>query len=352
MKLKNFFLSACLLAAMTVSAQEVASPWKFSGLVGLNASATGLVNWAAGGNNNVSGLAFGKLNLDYAENDLSWNTTLDLEYGLTYVDQKYDKLQKSSDRINFSTKFGWQFANKIFLAASAGFQSQFAYGLTYPGDGTDGDIISKFLAPSTTTISVGLDYKPVDFFSLYFSPVAGQISTAYVGDGVEAKNAGLRESLQAKYGTFYFDKVTNDIVYRNYNAELGLNLKAALNYSYKDLKIISTLGLFTPYKWDKVMMYYDANSDANYTELGLKDAGIAAADAVELGYRDNNRRFGNFDVNWDFAISYQFLKCLNVTFSSSLKYINGVKIADKDGLNAKERVQFMGVLGLGVGYSF
>ena len=75
-----------------------------------------------------------------------------------------------------------------------------------------------------------------------------------------------------------------------------------------------------------------------------------------LGYRDNNRRFGNFDVDWDVAISYQFLKCLNVTLSTSLKYYNGVKIEkfDKAGnsLGAAERVQFKSILGLGVGYSF
>ena len=60
---------------------------------------------------------------------------------------------------------------------------------------------------------------------------------------------------------------------------------------------------------------------------------------------------GNFDVDWDAAISYQFLKCLNVTLSTSLKYYNGVKIADKNG-DLAERVQFKGILGLGVGYSF
>ena len=74
-----------------------------------------------------------------------------------------------------------------------------------------------------------------------------------------------------------------------------------------------------------------------------------------IGYRDNNRRFGNFDVDWDAAISYQFLKCLNVTLSTSLKYYNGVKIdkLDKEGNpTSAERVQFKGILGLGIGYSF
>ena len=97
------------------------------------------------------------------------------------------------------------------------------------------------------------------------------------------------------------------------------------------MKIITSVGLFTPYAWDKTEMF---DAEKNF-----------------IGYRDNNRRVGNFDVDWDAAISYQFLKCLNVTLSTSLKYYNGVKIADANGILA-ERVQFKGTLGLGVGYSF
>ena len=142
--------------------------------------------------------------------------------------------------------------------------------------------------------------------------------------------------MQEKYATWAYSKEANadgtyDKIYKNAKAELGLSFKGGINYTYKDLKIITTVGLFTPYAWDKTEM---------------KDAS-----GKFIGYRDNNRRFGNFDVDWDAAISYQFLKFLNVTLSTSLKYYNGVKIADKEGVSA-ERVQFKGILGLGVGYSF
>lgn len=350
MKNKIFTLFACLMAASFVFAQEAekVSPWKFSGLVGLNASATGLVNWTAGGNNNISGLAFGKLNLDYAQDNLAWNTALDMEYGLTWVDQANDKLQKSSDRINFSTKFGYQFADKLYVSAQAAFQSQFANGRKYDGTEAEDPIISKILAPSYTDISVGLDYKPASFFSLYFSPVSGRISTAYISDAYAQKYGIDPQALQESYGIWHYatDPMNAEAfvkVYDNVRAELGLNLKAALNYQYKDLKLMSTIALFTPYKWDKEALYKDAD--------GVFYA-VEAEGREFVGYRDNNRRFGRFDVNWDCAISYQFLKCLNVTLSTNLKYINGVMIADKNGENAKERVQFQGVLGLGVGYSF
>ena len=335
------FLLLIIITCVSVSlcaqeAESTPSPWSCSGVVGLNASATGLVNWAAGGNNNINGVAFGKVRLLYSEKDFAWETNLNLEYGMSYIDQKGDAFQKSSDVIDFKTKFGWQFHKAWYLAASAGFKSQFAFGRAYDGTDAADPIISKFLSPSYTDVSVGIDWKPNSIFSLYLSPVAGQITTAYVGDAVENANPGLRQQMQEKYGTWVYSKEENadgtfDKIYRNCKAELGLTFKGAINYTYKDLKIITSLGLFTPYTWDKTEMK-DANGNF-------------------IGYRDNNRRFGNFDVDWDAAISYQFLKCLNVTLSTSLKYYNGVKIANKDGI-AAERVQFKGILGLGVGYSF
>jgi hypothetical protein len=128
--------------------------------------------------------------------------------------------------------------------------------------------------------------------------------------------------MQEKYATWVYSKEENadgtyDKIYKNAKAELGLSFKGGINYTYKDLKIITTLGLFTPYAWDKTEMK-DANDKF-------------------IGYRDNNRRFGNFDVDWDTSISYQFLKCLNVTLSTSLKYYNGVKIADAEGRAALHR---------------
>jgi len=370
---KSLFLLACTLCATMTFAQEAETPeapkpWKVSGVVGLNANATGLWNWAAGGNNAVAGVTFGKLRLIYAENSLSWESNLDVEYGLSWVDQKYDKLQKTSDHLKFDSKFGWEFAPTWFLTASAAFQTQMDLGRAYPGDGSVGAINSMILAPSYTDISVGIDWKKsvngADF-SIYLSPIAGRISTAYVSDknndkytkemldaGIYTVDQDFRTTLQEANGTWYFDEA-NVKQYRNCLAELGLNFKGTINYTYKDLKLATAVTLFTPYKWDKVKIYeYEG---VNYTGPQMENMGYDIAKATDLGYRDNNRRFGNFDVDWTFMLSYQFLKCLNVTLSTNLKYINGLKIdkVDEEGnVHAAERVQFMGVLGLGVGYSF
>lgn len=414
---KLFSLLVCTLAAVTLSAQTVdkatvtsnadaaakaatdlkkvdtgEKAWKFDGSLGLNAAATGLVNWAAGGKNNVNGIAYVKLHLLYHKDAIAWETNFDTDFGMTWIDQDEDALQKSSDNIKLATKFGWEFKENWYLTALAGFQSQYAIGRDYVTGYNNP--ISKWLAPSYTDISVGIDwkksYKGADF-SIYLSPIAGRISTAYVSEawnrkyteemalssyqtaidnattdaerqlaqlaydgakelygrgGYEAyveTQKDFRSTLQEKYGTYTYNKETGAKELRDFRAELGLSFKGAIAYTYKDFKVSTTLALFTPYQgkgynvremWEKENPGLDWADSGNYFE-----------------YSNNNRYFGHFDVDWDVAMSYQFLKCLQVTLQTSLKYYNGTLIANHEGIQS-ERVQFKGVIGLGVGYSF
>ena len=378
---KLFSLLVCTLAAVSLSAQTVDKAtvtsnadaaakaatdlkkvdtgdkaWKFDGSLGLNAAATGLVNWAAGGKNNVNGIAYVKLHLLYHKDAIAWETNFDTDFGMTWIDQDEDALQKSSDNIKLATKFGWEFKKNWYLTALAGFQSQYALGRDYVTGYNNP--ISKWLAPSYTDISVGIDwkksYKGADF-SVYLSPIAGRISTAYVSEAWNkkyneeyAKETGdntydFRTALQEKYGTYTYNKETGAKELRDFRAELGLSFKGAIAYTYKDFKVSTTLALFTPYQ----------GKGYNVREMWEKEnPGMAWADSGNyFEYSNNNRYFGHFDVDWDVAMSYQFLKCLQVTLQTSLKYYNGTLIANHEGIQS-ERVQFKGVIGLGVGYSF
>ena len=414
---KLFSLFVCTLAAVTLSAQTVdkatvtsnadaaakaatdlkkvdtgEKAWKFDGSLGLNAAATGLVNWAAGGKNNVNGIAYVKLHLLYHKDAIAWETNFDTDFGMTWIDQDEDALQKSSDNIKLATKFGWEFKENWYLTALAGFQSQYAIGRDYVTGYNNP--ISKWLAPSYTDISVGIDwkksYKGADF-SVYLSPIAGRISTAYVSEAWNKKyteemalssyqtaidnattdaeraaaqlmydgakelygNGGyealvetqkdFRSTLQEKYGTYTYNKETGAKELRDFRAELGLSFKGAIAYTYKDFKVSTTLALFTPYQgkgYNVREMWLKENLGLNWTDSGNY-----------FEYSNNNRYFGHFDVDWDVAMSYQFLKCLQVTLQTSLKYYNGTLIANHEGVQS-ERVQFKGVIGLGVGYSF
>ena len=377
-------VALCLFAAFNLCAQEVdkavvtgnadaaakagadlqklenaEKAWKFDGTLGLNAAATGLVNWAAGGKNNVNGIAYVKLHLLYHKDAIAWETNFDTDFGLTWIDQKEDAFQKSSDNIKLATKFGWEFKPTWYLTVLGSFQSQYALGRNYK-EGYN-NIISKWLAPSYTDISVGIDWKKsyngADF-SIYLSPIAGRITTAYIGDSWNKKysqeymdhNPGvtdydLRTVLQESCGTYKYN-ADGDKVYRNARAEFGLSFKGSIAYTYQDFKLSTTLALFTPYqgKGFDVQEAYDKKHGAGAWET------LSEADRY-FKYSNKNRHFGQFDVDWDVALSYQFLKCLQVTLQTSLKYYPGTLIADKDG-NLGERCQFKGVIGLGVGYSF
>ena len=146
-------------------------------------------------------------------------------------------------------------------------------------------------------------------------------------------DGGLERVLKEKYAVWKYDDNDKPNFDSNTRAELGFSVKAAMNYSIKDLKVTSTLGLYTPYAWDSKMI-----------NIGTDEKPI-------MRRRDNGRCIGNFDVDWDVALSYQLFKCLQMTFSTSMKYYNGVMIADKDG-NEAERLQFKTILGVGVGYNF
>ena len=327
--------------------------WKFDGTVGLNAAATGLVNWAAGGKNNVNGIAYAKLHLLYHKNAVAWETNFDTDFGMTWIQQQEDPLQKSSDNIKLATKFGWEFKETWYLTVLGSFQSQYALGRDYITGYNP--VISKWLAPSYTDISVGIDwkksYKGADF-SIYLSPVAGRITTAYIGDAWNKKysdeyNAAmgttdydLRQSLKEKYGVAHYDNAGNLVYDRNARAEFGLSFKGSIAYTYQDFKIGTTLALFTPYqgKGYNLKDIYEAEHGAG-TYTGYYE------------YSNMNRHFGMFDVDWNVMLSYQFLKCLQITLQTDLKYYPGTLIANSDGVEA-ERVQFKGVIGLGVGYSF
>jgi len=390
MQKKFLSVALCLMAALTMTAQDVdkakvtgnaeaaakagadlkkleagEKAWKFDGTIGLNASATSLVNWAAGGKNNVNGIAYAKLHLLYHKNAIAWETNFDTDFGMTWIDQKEDALQKSSDNIKLATKFGWEFKTNWYLTVLGSFQSQYALGRNY----TEGynNVISKWLAPSYTDISVGIDYKysvnGADF-SVYLSPIAGRITSAYISNAWNKKYSeefdkengttgyDLRTELQQLNGTYTYDKEGNK-QFRDFRAEFGLSLKGAIAYTYKDFKLSTTLTLFTPYQGKgfdvKEAWLTGKNSDGTQrTEL---DWDNLPANERYFRYSNNNRQFGNFDVDWDVALSYQFLKCLQVTLQTNLKYYNGTLIANKDGVEA-ERVQFKGMIGLGVGYSF
>jgi len=293
---------------------DSAKHWKCTGMVGLNAAQTALVNWAAGGNNNVTGFVYGNLTLSYKKDKWTWDSNLDTELGLMYSgDYVHYPWRKANDKLNFTTKVGYQMHPQWYLTLLGSFRSQYAPGMDYKGvdagDSIRPTLISKWLSPSYTDLALGVEYRPNDIFTIGVYPVAGRLTTC------------LEPTLRSHYGL----SKREDGTYKPVMLNMGLRINGGINYTLvKNLKIISTITLFTPY--------------------------------TARIHDEDGQKFGNFDVDWDVAISYSFLKVFSVSLMTSLKYYDRVMIDGpawgKYGDHPRARVQFKEVVGLGIGYSF
>ncbi|MDR0205670.1 MAG: DUF3078 domain-containing protein [Bacteroidales bacterium] len=292
-------ISASYNSIDSLRTQKWKDYWKFSGTVGLKVSQTQLINWAAGGNSNFTGISYVNLTLNYKKGKIAWDTNLDTDFGAVYSsDFNAYKWRKGSDKIDFKTIFGYEISPKEhiksmwFIAANGSFKSQYMAGYKFPEDNTR-ILVSNWLSPSYTNLSVGINWKWKELVSLYYSPVAGLVTTCV--------DSLLRSSLKIPV-----DKPAT--------ASLGMTFRAGITYNHvKNLKISTTLQLYTP-------------------------------------YTDDEQEFGFFNVDWDVMVTYQFLKVLNVSLTTNLKYYPKVKF-DEPG-KPEKRVQFQEIFGLGVAYSF
>ena len=110
--------------------------WKYSGITSLNLSQLSLTNWAAGGDNSLSGNALVKLSADYDDGTLNWDNDLILGFGL--IKQGGDPTRKSDDQIELSSKFGYKAGEgNWFYSALLGFKPNLPWVMTIQEKKTD-----------------------------------------------------------------------------------------------------------------------------------------------------------------------------------------------------------------------
>lgn len=296
---KIVLLFAIALTAMAASAQEATDAdtlWKFSGTTSLNLSQLSLTNWAAGGDNSISGNALINLNANYATDKTSWENKLILGFGL--IKQGDDPTRKSDDQIDFASKLGLKASDKWFYAALLGFNTQFAEGYDRPGD-DDRMKISNFMAPGYLSFSLGMDYKPSEAFSLFLSPLSSKFTFVLDDDLSEAGSFGLDPAQKSR-------------------GELGAYIKMA----YKQ-EILKNVTLDT-----KIDLF------SNYLE---------------------NPQY--IDVNWDLLLTFKINEYLSASLLTQLIYDWDIKFGEDttgDGEydTFSEKVQFKELFGLGLTYNF
>lgn len=269
--------------------EEPVSYWSHNGLTGINFSQSTFSNWSQGGENSLAGNIYLNGSLNYKKDNTSWTNDLIANFGMIYT--QANDWRKNIDNLNLASKFGTKMTDKLDLAALLDFRTQMANGYNYSTD--PARKVSSFLTPAYLNISVGLDYKPNEHLSFYYSPVAGK--TTFVADTLFSTKYGLQPNHYARF-------------------ELGSTFKAACNYlAWKDkITLKSAIDLFTAY----------------------------------------DDSFGNIDVNWDLLLGFNLTKYFSVTFQSALRYDDDIKTFDEEGNQHGAKVQFKEVIGLGLSYSF
>ncbi len=152
---------------------ETDTLWKYHGVTSLNISQISLSNWAAGGENSVSGNALVQISADYDNGTMNWDNDLIMGFGL--IRQGNDPTRKSDDKFDISSKFGFRASKNWFYSGLVGFRTQFTEGYDRPGD-VDRIKISNWLAPGYINVSAGMDFKPNEEVSLLIAPLTGKIT--------------------------------------------------------------------------------------------------------------------------------------------------------------------------------
>src|ERR1044071_98401 len=163
--MKHSYVIFVLLIAFQFATAQADSPKQdttvhYGGLLALNFTQVSLNNWAAGGQNSMSGNAIVNYFSNYKKGKDVFDKNIDLAYGLV-MQGRDSKAVKSDDKIDVGTKYGHLAVDHWYYSALLNFRSQFAPGYNYPNDSV---VISRFLAPGYFILAIGMDYKPTDYF--------------------------------------------------------------------------------------------------------------------------------------------------------------------------------------------
>lgn len=265
--------------------------WKLGGVFNLNVNQGTLSNWSAGGdkfsfslNSYLNVFAF------YKKDKHSWDNGLDLAYGVVNTTSLGSR--KASDRIDLLSKYGYALSSKWNASALLNLRTQFAKGYAYSKTATGLDtfsVISKTFAPAYVLVSVGLDYKPSNNFSLFISPVTER--WVIVNDALIAPLFGLTTGKNAKNELGAF-------LSANYTAKLGSN------FVYK-----SKLDLFSNYKQNPQ----------------------------------------NIDIYWTNAVTAKLTRYINFSFNLDMIYDDNTQNVNPAKGPAPQWLQLMGI---GFAYNF
>lgn len=243
--------------------------WKTGGLYNFNLSQSSLSNWAAGGDNfNLAFTSYFNYYAFYQKPKHTWDNNIDLNLG--YMQSSNLGGRKNDDRFDLISKYGYKIdsVGKLYVSGLFNMRSQVFDGYAFSGN--NATFISSFLSPAYIILSAGVDYKPNNQLSVFFSPLTSR-STLVL-------NKILSE--QGKYGVDTGKK---------FKRETGLFV--TVNYNNNFTPTIAYRG-----RADFFSNYYEKPENVNLYMTNLFTFKIhknfSATYSLDLMYDDKIRIFG------------------------------------------------------------
>ena len=273
--------------------------WKFGAFGAINLNQAAFVNWAPGGTNSISIALVGNAFANYKYKKWYWDNSFDASWGILYSNKRFTK---NDDRLELFSKAGREINKSFFVAAMMRFNSFFSPNYNYSSNNGIYPLTSYFAAPAYLFLSLGIDYKPTKYLSLYLSPATGKFTFIQPDPNINRIAYGL----------------DSNAVYRG---EFGAYLTAILN---KD--IIKNVNL-----WSRIDLFN------NFTD---KDK--------------PNRK--NIDVDWQVRLNMKISKFFAASLYTQLIYDHNtaISVPQNDGSTklVNSKVQFRQNLGIGLSYKF
>jgi hypothetical protein len=267
--------------------EEEVKPWKLGGVGSFTFSQFASDKWQGAPDNSLTGITILNLFANYKKDStLNWENALNFNYGIQRINKE---TQKTEDKIQLISKFGRRATKTLFYSAQVSFETQVADGKK----DEEGNFISRPLAPAYLILSVGMDYKPNEYFTVLFAPVTGK-ATFVNDDSLSARGAfGVEPGENSRY-------------------EFGGFLTASA--SYEIVKNVNTV--------------FKINFFSNYAENPT-----------------------SIDVDAELKIDMKINKFLSTSFIANMKYDEDVAVMYQ-GKEVNSLVQWKEVFGLSLTYKF
>ena len=292
------------VADKTTEAAELAGntetgKWEFGGRFQLSLNQSYSSNWVGGSDPFIGLSTLDNLSLSYRKNKISWENTLDVDFGMRYTfHQKGSKYEKTSDKVDFNSQLGLRAKGYWYYGALLQVSTQIANGRDPENDSIK---TSSFMTPGYITLSLGMNYKR-KMWSWYISPVAAKLTTKTDPTFFEQEAFGVLEKKKSHLSVGAFTRLSFDA---DIHKKINLNTKLEIFYDY--------------------MGVYDHLRNAS----------------------------ANFEMTWHFSVT----EWLAITFKTSLLYDYNIRFPAayaEDGtvIATTDHLQFKELFGLTLGYKF